>query len=260
MYRPARAIAYKPVLDEAVRRFVCTGVACPGSALLPLRDSLAQSSLATCVENNAWSPHIFVTNQFRHTVQSTDFSDDYLASPRWIVHTRPSTSSSSSCPGKLVILSDFEANELWPLFTQSNSNKLVLFSPRTRLGQWRMWRLHDSDRAPPKHLVEQVAIFAGSLYFGSHDELDTFVDTIGFCPSPRLGHLAKCFDRGLIEVNGKINISHFCCSLVSFFSLSSSSCFCCCCCFLLLFRSFAHSFAFGWVLLLLLLLLLLILM
>ena len=213
--RPQRADPYTNTLDEDVRRLVVDGHFRSDSAsFLSLGDNLARTSLAAHREwNAAWTPLVKVTRDFTQTVYTRHMSDDFLASPRWIVHV-PTVAPSLI---QFLVLSDYEANALWPHFVASSSlkdvrraaaNRLYLFSPRMRYGQERMFDVHTmtpvvSHWQPPiELLLEQLAIFAGSLYFNEKSELDNYLNIVGYCPSPRTPHLTQCFDQHLIEVSG----------------------------------------------------------
>ena len=227
--RPRRATAHANNLDEDVWSLVVDGHFEPNSdSFVSLGDSLANTSLASkhreC--NAAWPLLIKATRDFVQTVQTSNknnnnTSDDYLATPRWVVNVP----TSSPTLIQLLVISDFEANALWShLYASSSSvaakrgdrdcgNRLYLFSPRMRHGQERLFDMRDmtpvkSRIRPIQLLLEQLALYAGSFYFNEKSELQDYLNIVGYCPSPRTPHLNACFDRHLIAVSGFVAPAH----------------------------------------------------
>jgi len=55
-------------------------------------------------------------------------------------------------------------------------------------------------------LVTQLSVFAGSLFFGSLNEMESFINFVGFCPPPRHENDQKLFEDGLIQRDGYVPI------------------------------------------------------
>ena len=205
LQRPPQAAPCKNKLDKDVECFCLEPVGPdPSSAsFVSLGDSLKRSSLGKQAGwHQAWSSLVRCTRDFVQTVveDAGNMNDDYLAWPRWLVHAPHKTP-------QLLVLSDFEANSLWTRFTSENKHaKLYLFSPRIHREQRKrlfprnlcMSRVDEM----PHLLIEELAIFAGSLYFADTSELDAYLDIIGYCPTPRSAFHQTCFDKQLIENGG----------------------------------------------------------
>ena len=209
--RPPPALACEHQLDADVVALCVQGhFAADSESFMTLGKSLANSSLG--VErawNSAWSPLIQVTRDFSQTVvskQACHSSDDYLASPRWLVHVANVDPERIS----LLVISDFEANSLLPHFTSANPNRLFLFSPRLHSEQRQRLFAHDMQLnvidVLPDTLVEELALFAGSLYFTEESELHAYLSLIAYCP--RTPHLQRFFNEKLIENNGFVKPAH----------------------------------------------------
>ena len=192
--RPPPATPLKNNLDIDVKNLVIDGVFNEKSrSFLRLPQALDDCSLKKILQHDAWSEQLFVTKDFTRTVIITDEIDDYLRIPRWLcVHGQNEEM-------KIVFLSDFETNELFPYFKPSTAG-LVLFLPRSREGQERTFSFNHVNI--PDHLIEQLGVFTGSLYFNKKEEQDAFNLFIGYCPSPRNEIQQNFFENSFINQNG----------------------------------------------------------
>ena len=195
--RPALATPYKNrSIDIDVKNFVELGIFNENSeSFLPISKSLNESSSKKILEPNAWSNQLFVTRDFTRTVQAIDEIDDYLRPPRWF------------CINKTIILflSDYETNELFDYFNPKET-ALATLLPRLRENQERI--ISFPPLSVPKDLMEQMAIFAGSLFFNNNDEQSEFLSFTGYCPSPRDDVQQKLFDDAVINQNGFVSLQN----------------------------------------------------
>ena len=104
-------------------------------------------------------------------------------------------------------MSDYEANELFSYFNPKVTS-LATFMPRLREGQDQVGILTFPEVEIPSHLVEQLGVFSGSLFFNKNEEQDNFLRFSGYCTSPR-DHIQKInYDKGFINQNGYVPLEN----------------------------------------------------
>ena len=183
--RPLENLLEDDVLQLAKNEFFKKDSA----SFVKLPHSLDNSSLHGLLQHNAWSSKLYTTRDFTRTVEIKNEQDVFLRPPRWLILHQSDKSL------RIVLISDYEANELYPLFKQSSSS-LALLLPRGRQHQERLIAIPTINI--PQHLFEQLSIYAGSLYFNSNDEQEAFITFIGYCPAPRNELFQNYFDTGKI--------------------------------------------------------------
>lgn len=186
--KPAKALSHK--VHEDVRTFIRTGaISSIQPAFKPAFGALYNTSAAAYFDPGEFPQDLLVTSDFARTVESSGASvqmDAYQRPVQWVVTTR-----SPCCPGQagaqqegtrkrmvVVIISPFEAEALMPDIERSAAVFLHLYGPRSNpafrpldhLTLYTLPPLPRDWRAPPAHLVLLLNLFAGQLYFRSHDE------------------------------------------------------------------------------------------
>jgi hypothetical protein len=135
---------------------------------------------------------LLVTADFCKTIQPREpssFSDEYQRSVQWVLTSgHADTDNDRSIAIKLmVIITPFEANELYNLVENSTYVKVHLYGPRFNLGAPTLDRLdlynvsntpNDSTYIPPM-LVIQLNLFAGQLYLVSFEEYVRVCECLG---------------------------------------------------------------------------------
>ena len=186
--RPPSAVPLRHTLHADVRTLVSTG-SMPRNAkgILPACHGLLKTTLASFVERleTAAFPHIFVTEDFSRTIQttigyksSTSHADDFLRPVQWVLssHKQP----------QLVLFSSFEANALLDQIRESPLVTLHIYAPRTSRNMRSFEDLQSfmvpyRDAAPiiPSNIINELNLFAGQLYFASRSAYEGACEMLG---------------------------------------------------------------------------------
>ena len=186
--RPPPAMALKHRLSDDVKRFISTGVIPSDSEdIIPALRSLSQTTLGPFAEQSGAKafPHIWITNDFASTVQTTTSSNgvpvirgDFLRSIQWIL-----SSSKQPC---FVLLSPFEANAHIDAVRESRFVTLRVYSPRTSrtmrsFEDLRSFMIPHCESAPaiPSQMINGLNLFAGQLYFASKETYEETCKMLG---------------------------------------------------------------------------------
>ena len=76
---------YDPKVSKELKSFVKSGNFKKSSCFIHLPDSLNNTSLKDELQNNAWNPNLYVTEDFIRTVEYPFCHDEILRPPKWIV-------------------------------------------------------------------------------------------------------------------------------------------------------------------------------
>lgn len=138
-------------------------------------DSLRQTSASQFNFPSTLGPRLYASQHFVRTIHQTRncLNDEFLKSVRWIL-------SNTHNPG-LLVLSQYEVNELLPDIQASMNTALHVYTPRTTKGM-RPFHLLDfftigsaNTNVPPQSEISQdLELFAGSLYFDSFSAYERF--------------------------------------------------------------------------------------
>ena len=176
--RPPPAMPLKHRLSDDIKRFIAKGVIPTQSeGIIPALRSLSQTTLKLFAEQSGADafPHIWVTNDFASTIRTPTSNnaasvirDDFLRPIQWVL--------SSTKEPRLVLLSPFEANSFVDDVRESLFVTLHVYSPQT---SWHMRSFEDlrsfmiPHRKPvpdiPSHVINELNLFAGQLYFASKE-------------------------------------------------------------------------------------------
>ncbi|KAF9011492.1 hypothetical protein BDZ89DRAFT_1077751 [Hymenopellis radicata] len=183
--RPSPVSSATHQLDDDVKAFVRTGrIPSSSSAFLsPCRviSSLPHSSNHS---NNFFHPNLLVTRDYAVTVKGMNTSDkgsvDFLKDVHWLL-------CANGPPPVVVVISQFEANELMPVLRTDSVVRLHIYSPRVT----RSMQVFDSltfysvpHPAPLSFeaLIPQLNIFAGQLYptcYADFKAVSAFLGIVG---------------------------------------------------------------------------------
>ena len=176
------------------------------NSLFPFTDVFKKTSIKQISQPDAWSPFVFVTQDFLNViVESYKFikdtpsdEDEYLRNPRWMIIIK--------IQGKqvIIIVSGYEANAYYFNFIAAMNMNFLLFSPRLRKQQIRI--ISFPDISFKINDIEQIAIFAGSLYLASWDEQKKFLKFLGYYPTLRNQIEEALFQEGIINRDGFITV------------------------------------------------------
>ncbi|KAK3317279.1 hypothetical protein B0T19DRAFT_389380 [Cercophora scortea] len=186
--RPAKIKARRHMLHGDVKYFVETGVVRANSAAFKSAfEALKYFSASKLLPGHHFPSDLLVTNDFARTVEEVHgagwFSDEYQRPVQWIMTSRNSTGCKPRHGMHMVIISQWEANEIKPLLesspSTSSTNRAVLHSylPRSNLTFRSLEDLNfytvpsvAEDWSVPRALVMQLNLFAGQLYLRSYKE------------------------------------------------------------------------------------------
>ena len=179
-----------PSLHRDVTNFVGSGtlkLTCLSDSFISLSETLLNSSFKSIVEADAWMKNrIFATNDFKNTIKDNLFNknDDFLRSCRWLAFSKEKNI--------LVLLSGFEANKLMAYFREDRIS-LTRILPRMRQGQ--KLEINFNKVGIPDDLLQPMAIFSGNLYLNTQEEQKSYLNFIGYRPSPRTTKEEVLFEK-----------------------------------------------------------------
>jgi hypothetical protein len=183
--RPPPAVPSRHALHEDVRTLVLTGsIPTNVRGILSVCNCLLKTTLGSSVETAAF-PHIFVTEDFARTIQttvgyisSTSHTDDFLRPVQWVL--------SSYKQPQLVLLSPFEANALVDQIRESPFVTLHIYAPRTSRNMRSFEDLRsfmvphrEPATAIPANIIGELNLFAGQLYFASRSAYEGTCQMLG---------------------------------------------------------------------------------
>ncbi|KAF2009126.1 hypothetical protein BU24DRAFT_321403, partial [Aaosphaeria arxii CBS 175.79] len=168
-------------VHQNVRKFVCEGVIDDLDGFIPAFSAFQNTSLAHLVKLDEFpSDMILVTEDFARTVEPGIgyVSDQYHRPVQWIVtKSVKETSGRTAMIERLVVFSAWEVNELLYLVEEHRAVTIHVYAPRPNLScdSLEDLALYTNPPLPkgwkaPKELVRLLNIFAGQLFFRSHDE------------------------------------------------------------------------------------------
>lgn len=200
--RPQPAEAAKHVLDPDVEHFVSSGeVIRRRGAFLSAFYSLATTSAAKMLDVGEFpADDILVTKDFARTIQTkndTYVSDAYHRVPQWIL----TTVDSEHVVRHLVIISPFEAQELFGKIEQSKKVTLHLYAPQPNqhLASLDKLDLITIPARPDKvHLSPSTRmllnLFSGQLYVKSYADYKEVCKVLGLASEKAGKWQAVCAD------------------------------------------------------------------
>lgn len=182
--RPPAAEPVRHRIHPNVKRLVQHGIAnAADDGFQPAFSTLATTSAAKFIQVDQFPQHLLlVTHDFARTVQLNiddgDKSDFFQRAVNWIL-------TSTKHPGKLFILSAYEAQHLLPGIKTSPYVTLHLYAPRTSMSQRPLDDLalytvpqREVTSLPPK-TCSLLNLFAGQLYMQSYEEYTATCDLLG---------------------------------------------------------------------------------
>lgn len=196
--RPPKQTPAQHSIDSDLENFISTGILLEGSsAFRPAFQSLRETSAAHHLDVNEFPPDLLVTIDFCRTVKPQDttsfISDAYQRSVQWILTSGDRTQSDTvNVTGRMVVISPFEAQELYGLIKNSKYVTMHLYGPRFNLGKpaldtldlYNISKVGGTGLNIPLALTIQLNLFAGQLYFGSFEEYVRACELLGIASEP----------------------------------------------------------------------------
>ncbi|KAF7189675.1 hypothetical protein HII31_08995, partial [Pseudocercospora fuligena] len=211
-----RAPPAKPAphsLHPDVRSFVNTGQLVSGSnAYMPafetLLDSSAAEGLGFALSQLAGGRHLMATADFARTVEKSGnsyISDAFQRPVQWLLTSCPKGSSKVD---HILIISPYEANQLYPRMKGTISTTLHIYKPRCNSGYRALDELDfctfSEKSAPPivpRALAVQLNLFAGQLYTSTYED---YIETCKF-----LGLSSKALTQEMGEQGWQVDANGF---------------------------------------------------
>ena len=185
--RPPPAQPEKHRLDPDVTRFVSTGIVSDGSkAYMPAFATLTEIGPAKSfpIEDLAGDECLLATADFARTVRKAakpDTLDAYLRPVQWVLTT---VSEDSNCIKRALVISPYEAQQLFQSICQSKKVVLHSYQPRWNRAYPTLDQLDfftvptlERPRELAPSLVVQLNLFAGQLY---HNNLQDYREMCEF--------------------------------------------------------------------------------
>ncbi|KAI9369296.1 hypothetical protein BJX61DRAFT_549716 [Aspergillus egyptiacus] len=189
VFRPPKVSPRPHRLHEYVRSFVRQGEwPADGTS-----DAIRPAFEALCLQLGEFDApstigtHLYVSGDFIRTVEGKQ-ACDFLKPAHWVV--------SNVCNSKLLLISQYEANELLPEIRASPRTTLHVFAPRTSKWMRSFQDLRFLCTGSPMehersiHDNHELELFSGSLYFTSFKVYERFRHFLGLVTestSPLLG-------------------------------------------------------------------------
>ncbi|TKA64819.1 hypothetical protein B0A55_11903 [Friedmanniomyces simplex] len=189
--RPASAQARKHRLHPDLVRFVATSILPPGSqAWQPAFSTLSDTTAATYIDLAEFSGdsnhELLATIDFARTIETgksglTAHTDAYQRPVQWVL-----TAIRDGVIVHMLVVSPFEAQELYSRVHTSDTVALHLYAPRCNSGFRSLDRLDfytvpHQVAAPMVHprLVVQLNLFAGQLYINDYEDFEYLCGYLG---------------------------------------------------------------------------------
>ncbi|KXT10875.1 hypothetical protein AC579_8995 [Pseudocercospora musae] len=200
-------------LHPDVRSFANTGRLVNGSnAYMPafetLSDSSAAQGLGFALSQLAGGSHLMATAEFTRTViksGNSDISDAFQRPVQWLLTSCPKGSRKVD---HILIISPYEANQLYPHMKSRKSTTLHVYKPRCNSGYRALDELDfcTFSAAPtppvvPRALAVQLTLFAGQLYISTHED---YIETCKF-----LGLSSKALTEEMSQQGWQVDANGF---------------------------------------------------
>ncbi|KAI8631861.1 hypothetical protein F5Y19DRAFT_492813 [Xylariaceae sp. FL1651] len=211
--RPPPTTPAKHRIHRDVLKFVEEGTLVQGSKGYMLAfQSLQTTSVSSFFNLAQFTGELLATADFARSVElkdSSDILDSYQRSVQWIL-------TGSNIKGgqvkHMMIISPYEAQELYPEIQKSDYAALHLYAPRPNLGYRPLDKLDLytiprklADRTIPHSLVVELNLFAGQLYLDSFDEYIEVCRFLGLAWEPaKEGEVLAPDGFVLRDSNGKV--------------------------------------------------------
>jgi hypothetical protein len=182
IYRPPGMPPAPHTVSEDVRYFASHGKF-PGnrsSAVRPAFEIFRWTSAGKFDVPTSLAPDLYVTEDFFRTVEGGEdtSNDEFLKPAHWVL--------SNSYNSKLLLLSQYETNELVQEIQDSEKTKLHIYAPRSTKSMRSFEQLdfitigasYTSHRRP-QDTAHDLGLFAGSLYFETFSIYESFRHFLG---------------------------------------------------------------------------------
>ncbi|KAH8991107.1 hypothetical protein EDB86DRAFT_3065229 [Lactarius hatsudake] len=200
--RPPKVLPATHIIHDDILTFVRTGKLPEHSThILPLfAPTNIDKSLDSTIE---WSPSPLATADFATTTEysSGKCLTDYLRPVNWVV------SSGSGGNYVAIVISPYEANELFPVIRKSDKVRLHIYAPRVTasMRSFSDFTFHTIPEptgawTAPAYIRTELNLFAGQLYFDSKEEYDRVCELFAL-------HMAHPGTKH-IEVDGFVRRPH----------------------------------------------------
>jgi hypothetical protein len=221
--RPPPVTPVEPILHDSVKRLCDThgnrmDLRQLTSVFRPIPYAFVGTTFFQDCQFNSWQRNLWVSTEFQRIIQTKGESlNPFLRPPRWIMVYRGED---------IIYLSAFEANWLIGRLSSlhqkqkiniSSTTTLRLLLPRTKRNQ-SIFVNTPTLTIPPsvvpsngpvafvisEHLLAELFVFNGTLFFATVDEQTAYCHFLGICPKSRTQIEKDAFEKGWIAVDGYV--------------------------------------------------------
>lgn len=222
--RPPPAVAVQPKYNECLKDLIrgkqTISSLLESKSIVRIAETLHGKRLYARYkrDDDAWADNLFATTDFSQVISTENGSgDEFLRPVRWIVEIPQSKLTRKENKPAFLLVSSYECNKLLPYLRLSKSAVLRMYEPR--LSQVHNNLLHEKRlmvTAMDKEHIQridlkleaQIAVFTGSMYFGSDAEQNAYCNFIGVVPRPFNTQQTIAFANKKIQPNGFVAEAH----------------------------------------------------
>ncbi|KAL2821232.1 hypothetical protein BJX63DRAFT_427905 [Aspergillus granulosus] len=196
--------------------YISTGILkTSSSAYGPAFQSLRDTSAAVFLDVAQFPCELLVTTDFAQTVKvpgnAQFISDAYQRPAQWVLTSTQGSSASKLTVKEMLIISPFEANELYEQILSSNTVQMHLYAPRQSQGYpsldtFPLYNIPASHLGieVPAPLRIQLNLFSGQLYMSSYTEYQEVCDFLGVASGKTVQGQTVALDGFILASNNKL--------------------------------------------------------
>ena len=188
VHRPGPQNPHKPTVSQEIKFLAKTGFLKNVSDLVDILtvNKIFDNTnrLSKLFLRDGWNPGLLVTKEFITVIEGSNIEegDNFLSEIFWVVIIAPTPHLNRT---SYILISSFEANELFPIFLSAEQNRgvgLHMFTPRLRRGQnilINQSALSIPDSISPvvdNLLICQLSVLSGGLFFDTEQDEDAYCE------------------------------------------------------------------------------------
>jgi hypothetical protein len=185
--RPGSVKPATPSISEGLARFVRFGsLLSPARGFRPAFEIFSNTSLSAEYTPAQWPKQVLVTTDFLRTIETSvrESQNDFVRPVQWILKGYETK--------QLVVISQYEANELLPEIRKGKNTTLIVYSARIARDMrsfdgMDIYRVPESDQALniAPEAITMLNLLAGQLYFSSFQDYQLCCDVLGLWDGER---------------------------------------------------------------------------
>jgi hypothetical protein len=185
--RPGSVEPATPSISEGLARFVRFGsLLSRAGGFRPAFEIFSNTSLSAEYTPAQWPKQVLVTTDFLRTIETSvrESQNDFVRPVQWILKGHETK--------QLVVISQYEANELLPEIRKGKNTTLIVYSARIARDMrsfdgMDIYRVPESDQALniAPEAITMLNLLAGQLYFSSFQDYQLCCDVLGLWDGER---------------------------------------------------------------------------